>query len=81
MLSETYGDYTSSICEYWFRRYNKSDFNMEDKKAKTIWRWEMEALLDQDPIIDYEWDELLPIVVIEAQPLVVLIGQHWSCSC
>jgi len=36
----------------------------------------MEALLDQDPIIDYEWDELLPIVVIEAQPLVVLIGQH-----
>jgi len=35
MLSEAYGDYIPSICEYWFRRYNKSDFNMEDKERSS----------------------------------------------
>jgi len=37
---------------YWFRRYKKDDFDMEDKKClgqPKKFEEEVEALLDQDP--------------------------------
>lgn len=54
LLSKAYGYYVPSIlpCEYWFRRFKRGDFDVEDNKRpgqlKKFEDEDLETLMDED---------------------------------
>lgn len=60
LLVATYGPQTVSIstCEFWFRRFRRGEFNVEDRdrpgQPKKFEDTELKELLDQDPNLTQE---------------------------